>query len=247
MSKGAKRYQKAEQVVIDPKEKFQKEAEGKLDQFIPTDSQKEALNVMRQNTLTFLSAPPGTGKSSLALWEFCHTYLRDRTKQIVIIKSATEAGGLDKIGFLPGNLDEKLSAHYVANRKILEDFLGKGKVECDLNKRIHFLPPNYLLGMNLDDSLILVEEAQQLPPMIMKLILERTGCRSSVVVVGDPRQLYTDSKESKLRNGLSDAISRFFNEDGSSKYDDIGIYKFTAQDVMRSEIVKKVIHAYEND
>lgn len=217
---------------------------ARLNQFHPTESQKEAINVARGHTLSIVEGVPGSGKSTSILWDYCQEYLKDPSKQIVVVKSPTEAGQLDKIGFLPGTIDEKLSAHFVANRRILEEFLGKGKVECDLGKRIHLIVPNYLLGMTLDNSLILVEEAQQLQPMMLKLILERTGCQSRVCVVGDRMQLYTDAKESKLRNGLTDLVQRFINEDGSAKFADVGHYKFGIESVMRSEIVKTVIKAY---
>lgn len=226
------------------KPKAAEETVTRLNQFTPTNSQKEAINVARGNTLSVIEGVPGSGKSSAILWDYCQEYLKDSSKQIVVVKSPTEAGQLDKIGFLPGTLDEKLSQHFIANRRILEEFLGKGKVECDLGKRIHLLVPNYLLGMTLDNSLVLVEEAQQLQPMMLKLILERTGLSSRVSVVGDKMQLYTDKKESKLRNGLTDMIERFFDSDGNARYPDVGYYKFSIEDVQRSEIVKTVIKAY---
>jgi phosphate starvation-inducible PhoH-like protein len=246
MSENAERFKaKKEKTELTPKKKARVDKEiERVKQFHPSESQKTAINVAKQFTLSFVYGPPGTGKSTAILWDYCQEYLKDNSKQIIVIKSPTEAGSLDKLGFLPGMQNEKLEAHFVANRKILEDFLGKGKVECDLTHRIHLLPPNYLLGCTFDNSLILVEEAQQLQPMILKLILERTGVNSRVCVVGDPMQLYTDSKESRLRNGLSDAIYRFFNEDGSPRFDSVGQYQFTAEDVMRSDIVKTVIKAY---
>lgn len=226
------------------KPKASEETVTRLNSFTPTDSQKEAINVARGSTLSVIEGVPGSGKSSAILWDYCQEYLKDPSKQIVVVKSPTEAGQLDKIGFLPGTLDEKLSQHFIANRRILEEFLGKGKVECDLGKRIHLLVPNYLLGMTLDNSLVLVEEAQQLQPMMLKLILERTGFSSRVCVVGDKMQLYTDKKESKLRNGLTDMIERFFDSEGNPRYADVGYYKFGIEDVQRSEIVKTVIKAY---
>lgn len=228
--------------------KFEEEKEGviiQMKRFIPTQSQKEAINVARENTLSIISGVPGSGKSTCILWDYCQEYLKDPSKQIVIIKTPVEAG-MDKIGYLTGDRDEKLAAHFVANRKILEDFLTRGKVESDLNRRIHLLPPNYLLGMTFDNALVLVEEAQQMQPMILKLILERTGLNSRVCVVGDPLQLYTDTKEARLRNGLTDMIERFFDKDGNSKYEDVGYYEFGVEDVQRSDIVKTVIRAYYN-
>src|SRR4030067_2311812 len=103
MSKNALRFKAKVGVdVPETKTKYVKEQEGRLNDFIPTKVQEAALEVMHENTLTFISAPPGTGKSSLVLWDYCKEYLRDKTKQIVVIKSPTEAGQLDKIGFLKG-------------------------------------------------------------------------------------------------------------------------------------------------
>lgn len=217
-----------------------------INTFKPSPSQKQALNVVKENVITFITGNAGTGKSSVVLWEYAKQYMVDPSMNIVVIKSPTEAG-IDKIGFLPGSETEKIAVHFQPNRKILEDFLSKGKFECDYEKRIHFLVPNYILGRTFDNSLILIEEAQQLQPMLLKLILERTGVNSKVVVVGDQGQLYTDSKESKLRNGLTDAVQRFFNEDGSKKYNNIGKYEFSVEDVMRSDIVKDVIRAYTGE
>lgn len=228
--------------------KFQEEKDNmitEMKRFVPTQSQKEAINVARENTLSIISGVPGSGKTTCILWDYCQEYIKDPSKQIVIIKTPVEAG-MDKIGYLTGDRDEKLSAHFVANRKILEEFLTRGKVESDLNRRIHLLPPNYLLGMTFDNALVMVEEAQQMQPMILKLILERTGLNSRVCVVGDPLQLYTDTKEARLRNGLTDMIERFFDKDQNPKYDDVGLYEFGVEDVQRSDIVKTVIRAYYN-
>lgn len=220
---------------------------GSLYSFTPSEEQGEAIDKVNSNTLTFVTGDAGTGKTSSVLWTFCKSYMEDVTKKIVVIKSPTEAGQFDKMGFLPGSYEEKIDHHFVANRKILKELLGKEKFECDYNKRIHFLVPNYLLGQTLDNSLILVEEAQQLQPMILKLILERIGVNSKCVVVGDPYQLYTDSRETRLRNGLSDALARFFDERGFSFFNDVGLYQFSPDSVMRSDIVKTVIRAYKGE
>lgn len=80
--------------------------------------------------------------------------------------------------------------------------------------------------------------------MIMKLILERIGVNSKVVIAGDTTQIYANNKESHLRNGLSDALSRFFDRNGNARWPDVGHYEFGVEDVQRSEIVKTVIRAY---
>ena len=98
------------------------------------------------------------------------------------------------------------------------------------------------MGSTFDNSLILIDEAQQLPANILKLLLERIGVNSKCVIAGDSTQLYTgtDSK----RNALRDAIPRFFAVDNTPKYDDVSLHKFSVSDVQRSEIVKTVITAY---
>ena len=130
---------------------------------------------------------------------------------------------------------------------MLELLLSKGKVECDLAKRIHFMVPNYALGETFDNALILIDEAQQLQPMILKLLLERLGKNSVCVVAGDRTQLYTTDKH---RNGLTDAISRFFRADHKGllipRYEQVEHFKFEVEDVQRSDIVKTVIKAYSD-
>lgn len=220
--------------------------EVKLKVFVPTQSQKELINTIRENTLTFVDSPAGTGKSSTVLWHFAKEYLTDNSKDIIVVRTPVEFCD-DKIGYLPNGLDQKLEVHFASSRKILEEFLGKGKVECDVGKRIHFKIPNYMLGCTLTNSLVLIDESQQLSPQILKLLLERIGEGSKVVVCGDSNQLF-DARGK--RNGLADAIDRFFKEvDGwlVPKYDDIGYHEFEVSEIMRSAIVKTVVTAYNEE
>ena len=114
-------------------------------------------------------------------------------------------------------------------------------------KKLKFLIPNYVLGSTLDNSLILIDEAQQLQPLILKLLLERIGKNSVCVVAGDRKQLYTTDKN---RNGLSDAINRFFRSDKDGllipRYENVEHMEFIVDDVQRSDIVKTVIKAYSD-
>jgi len=226
------------------KEKFNEEKESRLKLFNPTQSQKTLLNVIRNNTITFVDSPAGTGKSSSVLWHFCKEYLQDITKQIIVVRTPVEFCD-DKIGFLPNTLEAKLEPHFAPAKMILEDFLGKGRLQADMGLRVHFKIPNYMLGSTLKNSLVLIDEAQQLSPQILKLLLERIGEGSRVVVAGDSNQLF-DAKGK--RNGLADAIDRFFDEDSEgyliSKYPDIGFHEFDVDEIMRADIVKTVVTAY---
>ena len=226
-------------------QKYAAKAVEKLKVFAPTASQKTLMNTIRANTLTFVDSPAGTGKSSTVLWHFVKEYLTDHNKQIIVVRTPVEFAD-DKIGFLPNDLNSKTEVHFAAAKKILEDFLGKGKVESDFDERISFKIPNYMLGCTFTDSLVLIDEAQQMSPQILKLILERIGQGCKVVVAGDSNQLFESGGK---RNGLADAIDRFFKvEDGfiSSKYEDVGFHEFGVSEIMRSQIVKTVVSAYGN-
>lgn len=249
MSKQAKRFTRKEKPPVanaaPTNVKFVGQTTTKLLQtFTPTAAQKTMINKIRENTLTFTDSEAGVGKTSATLFHFCQEYLKDPYKQIVIVRTPVEIGG-DKIGFLPSSLEAKLEIHFASAKEILEGFLGKGRVEADLGTRIHFKIPNYMLGSTMDNSFVLIDEAQQLQPAILKLILERTGKNSKVVIAGCSNQLYSSGKD---RNALADAISRFFYvEDGEyvPRFDEVGIHKFEVSDIMRSEIVKTVVRAYQ--
>ena len=226
------------------KEKYVKETVNGLTQFKPTEKQRQMLDVIRYNTLSVVEAPAGTGKTSTVLWDYCQEYLRDPTKKIVVVRTPVEAASLDKVGFLPNSLQEKCAPHFESTKRILEEFSGKNKVECDMDQRIFFKIPNYMVGSTIDNALILIDEGQLMQPMIMKLILERLGLNSRCSVVGDASQIYANEREAKLRNGLSDMIYRFFDDDMKPLYPDVGYFSFDVEDVQRSEIVKTVISAY---
>lgn len=213
-----------------------------IGEFTLTPTQKELANKIIENTLTFVDSPAGTGKTLTILHTFVKEYLKDASKKIIVIRTPVEAGGLDKVGFLPSELHLKLEPHFASTKNILVQLLNKGKVETDIDNRIFFKVPNFELGNTWDNSLVLIDEAQALQPMIMKLLLERVGVNTKVVVAGDSSQLY--ATEAAKRNGLKDALNRFL-VNGEPKFEDVAFHKFGVQDVQRSEIVKTVITAYQ--
>jgi phosphate starvation-inducible PhoH-like protein len=217
--------------------------EGSIHDIALTQTQKEFANKIIANDMVVCSAPSGTGKSLTALHTFVKMYQTDRSKQIVIVRTPVEAG-MDKIGFLPDGLDKKLEPHFSSAKVLLNRLLGKGKVDTDMDHRIHFKIPNYMLGSTFDNTLLLIDEAQEIPPLIMKLILERVGENSKVVVLGDPSQRYAIEKG---RNGLTDVIDKFFcHKDGEyiSRFNAIDFHKFQIADVQRSDFCKTVLMAY---
>lgn len=200
--------------------------------------QKELSEIINSSTMTIVSGKAGTGKTAATLHTFVKEYLRDKSKKIIIIRTAVEAG-FDKIGALPGSDKEKTQPHFSSAQAILESLMSKEKVKCDMDKRIHFKIPNFVLGETFHDSLILIDEAQQLAPEIVKLLLERVGQDSKVVLCGDESQKYTSTGR---RNGLSKTIEIF----QKSPVEGIDFFEFSNFNNMRSDFVGKINRVYEN-
>jgi phosphate starvation-inducible PhoH-like protein len=214
-------------------------------------AQAQCLKIIENNIITFVEGSAGSGKSLSALYYSVKEYLNTPTQKIIVIRTPMEATLHDKVGFLPDNLSCKLQPHFASTKLLLEQLLTPAKVQADIegpHKRIEFLVPNFALGCTFDNAIIIVDEAQTIPPVIMKLLLERIGTNSKMIVLGDPSQIYSNDKN---RQGLTDAISKFFIVDSSfkveqPKFEDIGYFRFSIDDCMRSDIVKTVLKAYSS-
>lgn len=218
-----------------------------FENFTPNGKQKVVNNLLTEHPLVFVQGYSGTGKTSGVLHHYCREYMNDKSKSIIVIRTPVEAGP-DKIGALPGGQDDKLEPHFSAPALQLKKFLGN-KFESDKGKRIKFMVPNYALGMTLDDGLILIDEAQQIHPLILKMLLERIGENSVCAVVGDPTQLY--ATDVKNRNGLAHAMDKFFvarDYGGSTEYEPkspmIASFQYEASDNVRSDISREVVRIY---
>lgn len=208
-----------------------------------SNSQKECLKVIQNNILTFVKGPAGAGKSLVAFYYAVLEAQRNPTQKIIVIRTPVESGK-DRIGFLPDDLNKKMEPHFASAKILLESLLTPGKVDADMNgkhKSIQFLIPNYALGSTFDNATIIIDEAQMLEPLIMKLLLERTGVNSKVIILGDPTQVYARDHS---RNGLTHAYNRFFDENNEPRFEDVGTFSFGVDDIMRSDFVKTVINAY---
>lgn len=211
--------------------------------FSPSPEQTQLGNVIKANDLVFVDGKAGVGKTSGILYNFIMDYVDNTHKEIIVIRTPVEAG-FDKIGALPNGVEEKTEPHFKPARNILNELLGSGKADCDIRKkRIRFEIPNFCLGDTFHNSLIIISEAQQMPPEIVKLLIERIGKNSKCVVEGDPTQLYASGGR---RNGLSHAMNVFFDSEGECRFSDrIGQFKFSNKLNMRSDIVQAVNDAYE--
>lgn len=218
----------------------------KLNLFTPSESQQPIVTSMINNYLTIADAPSGCGKTSVAVHTALSLYKQGVFKKVMFIKNPTEAGD-DQIGFLSGDADDKLKAHFQETRRIFTQFISKGKLEiAERDEWIEMTIPNYLLGSTHDNAVIIIDEGQTMSPNTMKLLIERAGKDSHVVVCGDSRQRYSVKHRG---DGFADLINKLTEEDEEgvrvSKYDIAGYVKLTTEDNQRSELSKLITELYE--
>lgn len=200
-----------------------------------TFGQKAYISAIRSNTITLGIGPAGTGKTYLAV-AMAVTALRNKqVDRIVLTRPAVEAG--EKLGFLPGDLQDKVDPYLRPLHDALFDFLGVETYQNYLEKNIiEVAPLAYMRGRTLDDSFIILDEAQNTTCEQMKMFLTRLGFRSKIVITGDVTQIdLPDGKQS----GLKQAMKVLEN------VNDISIQKLSAKDVVRHALVQEIIRAYD--
>lgn len=200
-----------------------------------TEGQKEYVDSIRRNTITFGIGPAGTGKTylSVALAAF---YLKNReVDRIILTRPAVEAG--EKLGYLPGDLQEKVDPYLRPLYDALNEMIGADQVQRLLLKgTIEVAPLAYMRGRTLERSFVILDEAQNTTPEQMKMFLTRLGNQSKIVINGDKTQI---DLPGKVPSGLEEA-EKVLN--GIP-----GIYRvyFTDKDVVRHDLVSKIVKAYE--
>ena len=200
-----------------------------------TLGQWDYVQTIRKNFITFGIGPAGTGKTYLAV-ALAVTALKNRdVERIILTRPAVEAG--EKLGFLPGDLQEKVDPYLRPLYDALYDMLGSETVQKFLDKgTIEVAPLAYMRGRTLNDSFIILDEAQNSTPDQMKMILTRFGFGSKMVVTGDVTQIDLPSGKN---SGLREASQILKLVPG------IGMITFDEKDVVRHEIVASIIKAYE--
>jgi len=217
----------------------------KLDWFKPTESQKEIIYSMCTNTCTIISASSGTGKSTSVIWQALKELKKGNYKKIMFIKTAVESCD-DSIGFLPNDADSKLKPHFEASRGIFMQFMSEAKLNMEEKRgRIEFKIPNFIQGATFDDTLMILDEMQQVSPAILKLILERVGKGSSVAVLGDKKQRYAFKKREDGFSFLVNMVTDVDDEGRYSNVDSIGYVEIPASENMRSEFSRLIVGLYE--
>ncbi len=200
-----------------------------------TLGQKQYIEAIRKNTITIGVGPAGTGKTYLAVAEAVNAFRAKKVNRIILTRPAVEAG--EKLGFLPGDLQQKIDPYLRPLYDALFDMLGAENFQkCQERGDIEVAPLAYMRGRTLDDSFIILDEAQNTTSEQMKMFLTRLGFNSKVVVTGDITQI--DLPDGK-KSGLKDAVRILKN------IEDIAISRLTARDVVRHRLVQEIIKAYE--
>jgi phosphate starvation-inducible PhoH-like protein len=203
-----------------------------------TDSQKKYYETLLDNEITICTGPAGVGKSYIAM-KAAVDLLSDPTnsyEKIIIVRPAVEAE--EKLGSLPGNVEEKLDPYIFPSYYLLNKIIGKENreklKEYDI---IEVFALAYMRGMNIDNSILIFEEAQNSTPSQMKLLLTRIGFNSKFFISGDIEQ--NDRFKDKTQTGLYDALSKFKEIKG------IGIHEFGNKDIIRNPLISKILEKYD--
>ena len=199
-----------------------------------TIGQKEYVDSISQNTVTIGVGPAGTGKTYLAVAAAVAAFRERKINRIILTRPAVEAG--ERLGFLPGDLQSKVDPYLRPLYDALFDMLGAETYQKYLERgNIEVAPLAYMRGRTLDDSFIILDEAQNTSCEQMKMFLTRMGFGSKMVITGDATQI--DLPADKL-SGLKQAVRVIKNVEG------IGICELTDQDVVRHVMVQRIIKAY---
>ena len=205
---------------------------------IKTLGQAKLMDAIKLNDIVFASGPAGTGKTFLAVVNAVNALKAGEVKKIVLTRPAVEAG--ESLGFLPGDLKEKVDPYLMPLYDSLYELLGQEKVETLVERNvIEIVPLAYMRGRTLNDSFIILDEAQNTTSAQMLMFLTRLGQNSKMVITGDLTQIDLYFREGT--SGLLDASRRLKNIKG------IEVIKLTGQDVVRNPLVQKIIEQYGNN
>lgn len=200
-----------------------------------TIGQKRYVNAIRKNTVVFGIGPAGTGKTFLAVAMAVDALRKHEVNRIILTRPAVEAG--ERLGFLPGDLQSKIDPYLRPLYDALYEMLGPENYASYVERNmIEIAPLAYMRGRTLDDSFIILDEAQNTSAEQMKMFLTRLGNHSKAIITGDPSQ--TDLPGG-IKSGLAVAVKIL------KGIDDIAVHTFTERDVVRHKLVQKIILAYE--
>ncbi|MFT6053172.1 MAG: phosphate starvation-inducible PhoH-like protein [Roseivirga sp.] len=202
-----------------------------------SDNQKALVKAVEENDLVFAVGPAGTGKTYIAVAMAVQALKNKEVKKIIITRPAVEAG--ENLGFLPGDLKEKIDPYLRPIYDALDEMIPSEKLKFYLENRvIEIAPLAYMRGRTLNHAFILLDEAQNTTAMQMKMFLTRMGPTSKVVVTGDISQIDLPRNQ---RSGLGEAVKILKGVKGIARVD------LDAKDVVRHKLVREIIQAYDKN
>ncbi len=203
-----------------------------------THNQESLYNIILEKPLTFTNGPAGTGKTFISALAALMV-LKDKKykiKKIYLTKPLVEAG--EKLGFLPGGVEEKTDPFMFSFYMNIQKIAGKGVADLLLkDQTIEVLPLAYMRGITLENCVAILDETQNASPQQVKMFLSRLGRNAKLIVSGDERQKDTHTQQ---EDGLTHAIKKLESLDS-----DIGVVKFENDDIIRHSLVSKILKAYE--
>ena len=199
------------------------------------NNQRSYIESINQNDINFGIGPAGTGKTYLAVASAVDALLKEKVDRIILMRPAVEAG--EKLGFLPGDLSQKVDPYLRPLYDALYEMLGIERTEKYLEKGIvEIAPLAYMRGRTLNNSFIIVDESQNTTKEQMKMILTRMGFGSYLLINGDLTQI---DLPKNIESGLAHAVRVV------SDTEDIGVINFDSKDIVRHPLVRKIIDAYK--
>ena len=238
--KGSLDYQDATAIVVNQSEtEFYKEpiisAAGSRKFYLRTRGQKALYDAFRTHDITIVTGPAGTGKTFLAVVFACDMLRKGKCRKIIVTRPVVEAG--ESLGFLPGDLKEKVDPYLRPIYDSFDAIFGNGSVERLMEKGvIEIAPLAYMRGRTLNDAIVILDEAQNTTGMQMKMFLTRMGFNSRMIITGDVTQIDLPSHKS---SGLKKAIQIV------KGIEEIAVVEMHREDVVRHPVVQKIIEAYE--
>ena len=202
-----------------------------------TQGQAEYVNLLQTHDMVFCTGSAGSGKTYLAVAEALRLILTHKKSKLIITRPVVEAR--ESLGFLPGDLEDKIDPYLRPLRDAMETILPPESVRRLFEAGIvEVAPLAYMRGRTLNNAVVILDEAQNTTCAQMKMFLTRMGENTKLFVTGDPSQI---DLPKKVESGLMHSISILY------KIEDIGFMELTAEDVVRNPLVKKIVKAYENE
>lgn len=202
-----------------------------------TVKQKNFFDKVLNNDLVFSIGPAGTGKTFLAVLFACNYYKKENIKKIILSRPAVEAG--ESLGFLPGDLKEKVDPYLMPLYDALYEILGEEKVNSMIDKNIiEIIPLAYMRGRTLNDAFVILDEAQNTTDKQMLMFLTRLGKNTKMIINGDLSQVDLNNNK---QSGLKIAYDTLKNIDG------IDFIEFDNSDIVRNKLVEKIVERYNHD